>query len=305
MEGWRGSDIVKATGLQFGSRFSMFRIGVESQQIAELLMSYIVGYAPPPRIYDQLKVYLDLLLRWNAKTNLTAIREPEQIVQRHFGESLFAAGVLFGAEGPVPGLSYRAEPERSRDRVEGPAFSDNRQPATGNLLPSPGAPLIPTVGMSGMRGVGPAATTLADLGSGAGFPGLPIKLAFPMLRVTLIESQNKKATFLKEVIRALQLEGIEVYCGRAEQWGQRAGVVTLRAVEKFESAVRVSSQILAVSGRLCLLISQEQKSTLADLADFEIEVVRNIPMANSSMVAVGKYKRYGDSGHIKSGKQQP
>ena len=48
-------------------------------------MSYIVGLSLPPGIYDQLGAYLELLLRWNAKTNLTAIRDPEQIVTRHFG----------------------------------------------------------------------------------------------------------------------------------------------------------------------------------------------------------------------------
>ena len=66
---------------------------------------------------------------------------------------------------------------------------------------------------------------------------MPIKLAFPALQVTLIESQNKKATFLKEVIRALRLDGIEVYNGRAEQWGKQADVVTMRAVERFEAAL--------------------------------------------------------------------
>ncbi len=269
----------------------MIRIGVEAPQIAELLMSYIVGYTLPPGIYDQLKVYLDLLLRWNAKMNLTAIREPQQIVTRHFGESLFAAGVLFGSEGQAPGLSSRAEVAAATEAEE-PIFSDNRQPATDNLLFSPAAPLIRGVGMSGIREAAATATTLADLGSGAGFPGVPIKLAFPALQVTLIESQNKKATFLKEVIRALQLEGIEVYTGRAEQWGKQADVVTLRAVEKFESVVRVSSQILATDGRLCLLIGQGQMSGMADFHGFEIEVVYNIPLTANSVIVVGKYRGY-------------
>src|SRR5580704_1127091 len=73
---------------------------VQSSQIAELLTSYIVGLELPPGIYDQLGVYLEMLLRWNARTNLTGIRDPEQIVTRHFGESLFAAGVLFGTQPP-------------------------------------------------------------------------------------------------------------------------------------------------------------------------------------------------------------
>src|SRR6185369_6106838 len=181
---------------------------VPPPEIAELLTSYTVGLELPTGIYDQLSAYLDLLLRWNAKTNLTAIRDPEQIVTRHFGESLFAAKVLFG------------------DRPPGPE------------------------------------TTLADLGSGAGFPGIPIKLAFPDLLVTLIESQNKKATFLKEVIRALRIEGIDVYNGRAEQWGKQADVVTLRAVERFESAMSTATYLLSPNGELCLLISVSQRKSL-------------------------------------------
>lgn len=222
---------------------------MDSSRIAELLTSYIVGLTLSPAIFDQLGVYLDLLLRWNAKINLTAIRDPEQIVTRHLGESLFAAGVLFGSQ------------------------------------PS-GAPLIPDVRMRGIR-EGGAVTTLADLGSGAGFPGLPIKLAFPSLQVTLIESQNKKATFLKELIRALQLEGVDVYSGRAEQWGKRADVVTLRAVERFDSVLPVAAGLVAPGGRLCLLIGGRQKTALSEIRDYKVEVEKSIPNRQDSLLLVG------------------
>ena len=75
---------------------------MDSPRIAEVLKSYTVGLDLRSGIYDQLGAYLALLLRWNARTNLTAIRDPEQIVARHFGESLFAAGVLFGAAPLMP-----------------------------------------------------------------------------------------------------------------------------------------------------------------------------------------------------------
>src|SRR5438270_13634721 len=116
------------------------------------------GTALPEVLLSQVSTYLDILLRWNARTNLTAVRVPEEIVTRHFGESLFAARRIFSA------------------------------------------------GNSGVD----LATSLADVGSGAGFPGLPMKLWRPQLHVTLIESQKKKATFLREVVRALRLSGIEV-----------------------------------------------------------------------------------------------
>jgi 16S rRNA (guanine527-N7)-methyltransferase len=204
-----------------------------SSQIAALLGPYIVGLTLPLGIYDQLAAYLDLLLRWNAKTNLTAIRKPEEIVTRHFGESLFAAKVLVQDCGIAP------------------------------------------------------AATLADLGSGAGFPGMPIKLALPDLHVTLIESQNKKATFLKEVIRQLGLTGIDVFNDRAERWGRQADVVTMRAVEKFEAALPGARQLLVPGGKLCLLISGTQGQAVQQIADLKGLVEQNVPRTNDSVIWVG------------------
>jgi 16S rRNA (guanine(527)-N(7))-methyltransferase RsmG len=286
---------------------------LDSTRIAELLQSYTVGLSLPPIIYEQLGAYLQLLLRWNAKTNLSAIRDPEQIVSRHFGESLFAAGVLFGA-GTAPASSHNRQLTTDNFRSGAPlipsvgmsgiqdvgapstlslrvggnddlAFPDNRQLTTDNF--HSGAPLIPSVGMSGIRHTPHLGTTLADLGSGAGFPGLPIKLAFPTLHVTLIESQNKKATFLKEVIRALQLDGIEVYSGRAERWGKQAEVVTQRAVEKFEAALPIAAGLVHPGGRLCLLIGAGQSKAVKSMTGFEIEVEREMPERPETVVLVG------------------
>jgi len=171
-------------------------------RIAGLLRPYMAEAGPPPALLEQLQRYLDLLLLWNARVNLTAVRDPEEIVTRHFGESLFAARILLG---------------------------DSQQSAS-----------------------------LADVGSGAGFPGIPMKLFAPELAFTLIESHNKKAAFLREVIRTLQLDGSEVFCGRAEQWGKTADLVTLRAVEQFERSLPVAAARVAPGGKLCLLIGTGQ-----------------------------------------------
>lgn len=260
---------------------SCFNSYVDATRIAELLNPYIVGLELPPAIFDQLNTYLDLLLRWNAKTNLTSIRDPEQIVTRHFGESLFAAKVL---------REYMCVAQ-VRDRSLGANLGET-QLTTKNCS---GAPHIPAVGMCGNdeprpAGHRPAATGhchLADLGSGAGFPGLPIKLAIPDLRVTLIESQNKKATFLKEVIRALKLDNIEVYNGRAEQWGHAADIVTMRAVEKFEASLSVAKQLLIPGGRLCLLTTAGAAKEMARLDPKDAWVESEVPGAARTVVLVG------------------
>ena len=175
---------------------------MNSARLTDLLRPSLADSELAPKLVDQLQLYLDLLLRWNARMNLTAVRDPEQIVTRHFGESLFAAHAL-------------------------KRYVHN-------------------------------AKTLADVGSGAGFPGIPIKLLLPELELTLIESQNKKATFLREVVRTLGLENVQVFCGRADQWNSTADIVTLRAVEKFERVLPIAANLVAERGMLCLLIGAEQ-----------------------------------------------
>jgi len=180
---------------------------LDAARMVALLAPFLDKADPPPQLIAQLQTYLDLLLRWNASMNLTAVRDPEQIVTRHFGESLFAARALRD-----PGAS-----------------------CSGGIL--------------------------ADIGSGAGFPGIPIKLLLTSLQLTLIESQNKKVTFLREVIRSLAIAGAEVFCGRAEGWPRQADIVTLRAVERFDLVLPIAAGRVAPGGTLCLLISSSQQKT--------------------------------------------
>ena len=76
--------------------------------------------------------------------------------------------------------------------------------------------------------------TLCDIGSGAGFPGIVIKILFPKIKVTLIDSLNKRILFLNEVINKLELKGIETICIRAEEYAkeneEKYDLVTARAV---------------------------------------------------------------------------
>jgi len=109
-------------------------------------------------------------------------------------------------------------------------------------------------------------TRLVDIGSGAGFPGLPIKIWSPHTHVTLIESNHKKATFIREVGRALTLTDVDVFGGRAEDFQASADLVTLRAVERFESVLPVAANLVTPHGRLALLIVRRQMESLAKLA---------------------------------------
>jgi 16S rRNA (guanine527-N7)-methyltransferase len=174
---------------------------MEPDRLRALLAPFVTGLTGAQ--LQQLGDYLGLLLKWNRRINLTAVRSEEEIVTRHFGESLFAAEHLL---------------ETRNSKLE----------------------------------------TAFDLGSGAGFPGLPLKIYAPTMHVTLIESRQKKAAFLREVIRVLELPGIDVFAGRAESLTRTAGLVTLRAVERFAEALPAAACLLAPGGRLALLIGASQ-----------------------------------------------
>jgi len=158
----------------------------------------------------QILTYLELLLLWNQKINLTAIRTPEECLTRHFGESLFL------------GRSAKLQ---------------------GKLL---------------------------DIGSGAGFPGLALKIAFPDVAATLLEPVAKKRAFLKEVARACHMGSVDVRSERLEDFlrgesGHSFDVVTMRAVGRLAELVPAAAHCLKPGGRLCLWLSHEQGRQLAEL----------------------------------------
>jgi 16S rRNA (guanine527-N7)-methyltransferase len=110
--------------------------------------------------------------------------------------------------------------------------------------------------------------TVLDFGSGAGFPGIPIQIVRPELRVTLAESQKKKAAFLQEVVRDLGLSGASVHAKRVEDLGDSTvfDLVTLRAVDKLGEAVSAAlhrlrpPQDVSVGGTCMVLTSQSRVS---------------------------------------------
>lgn len=138
-----------------------------------------------PAAQQKLLAYLALIDKWNRVYNLTAVREPGQMVSHHLLDSLAVAPHLSGA-------------------------------------------------------------SLADVGSGAGLPGIPLALARPDTAVTLIESSHKKAAFLKQAAIELALDNVEVVNARVEAWDalRRFDVVISRAFSDLP-------EFVALAGRLC------------------------------------------------------
>ena len=198
---------------------------------AAALRALLAPFVPPAELdealLDSVRVHLDLLCRWNQRMNLTSLRTPEAMVERHFGESLFAARHLL-----------------ARDSVQG----------------------------------------VFDLGSGAGFPGLPMKYWAPMIPLALIESHGKKATFLREVARALQLADVAMLNLRAETIPGRAELVSLRAVEHFEQILPAAVRLVAPGGRLALLIGESQRDRALSLLPSGGSSSVNIPCSQQRIL---------------------
>lgn len=210
---------------------------MDEPRIAELLQPF-VGELPEERL-RQISTYIDILLRWNEKTNLTAVRDPEQVVLRHFGEALFAARTLLERE---------------------------------------------------------AELAVIDVGSGAGFPGMPLKLWAPRIRLTLVEAHAKKATFLREVVRALAFGSVTVVAARAETLQDQADLVTLRAVEKFDEILPTAARLVRPAGRLGLLIGTGQVGVAHQLPEFTWDPPHAVPQSRDRVLLVGHHGRQESAG---------
>src|SRR3989339_829172 len=147
-------------------------------------------------------IYLQELIEWNKKFNLTAVKTPDEIRSRHFEDSL---SVLEAVD--------------LQDQV------------------------------------------VADIGPGAGFPSLPLKIVRPGISLTLIEATRKKAEFLKHIVSKLNLQNVEVVWGRAEQvskdprYSNVFDVVLARAVAKLPVLIGYAFPLLDQRG---VLIAQKQ-----------------------------------------------
>jgi len=182
----------------------------------------------------QIQQYIKALLAWNEKVNLTAIRDPLEILYRHFCESMYAAEAI-----PV---------EKGR---------------------------------------------LADVGSGGGFPGLPLKIIRPNLRVFLVESNLKKATFLAEVIRELGLKDTQVLVRRYEELHEEIApldYVCSRALGEFPSFLKWASSTETGARQVILWIGARDLPGIQRIDAWEWREPIQVPHSLQRLLLVGTKK---------------
>jgi 16S rRNA (guanine527-N7)-methyltransferase len=132
---------------------------------------------------------------------------------------------------------------------------------------------------------------LVDIGTGAGFPGLALKIISPGIQVILIESNKKKCAFLSEVVRNLSLIDVEVRAERFEQIHPetiQANIITSRAVGEFKQLLRWSSNGLARRGHLMLWLGAEDSTRIASTPGWNWQPAARIPDSQRRFILVGR-----------------
>src|SRR5260370_28720080 len=182
----------------------------------------------------QIQQYIKILLMWNEKVNLTAIRDPLEILYRHICESMYAAGV-------IPLKSGR----------------------------------------------------LADVGSGGGFPGLPLKIIQPDLHVFLVESNIKKVTCVAEVIRELGLTGGQVLARRYEELGEEVApldYVCSRALGEFPGFLEWASSEQMATKQVILWIGARDLPEIQKIGNWDCQEPLQVPHSLTRLSLGGSKK---------------
>jgi 16S rRNA (guanine527-N7)-methyltransferase len=180
---------------------------------------------------SQIQQYIKMLLTWNDKVNLTAIRDPLEMLYRHFAESMYAATT-------VPIKNGR----------------------------------------------------LADIGSGGGFPGLPIRILEPGLEVLLVDSNVKKATFLAEVVREIALSNARVLVSRYEELAEELtplDFVCCRAVGEFGPLLSWAHSAQIAVPRVVLWVGGRDLEQVKEIAGWKWREPISIPHSLRRFVLVG------------------
>ena len=186
--------------------------------------------------------YLDLLLEWNEKFNLTAITDKDEIEEKHFIDS-----------------------------IELVKYFDVKN------------------------------KTLLDVGTGAGFPGIPLAIVEPTLKVTLLESNGKRVSFLKEAVKVLDLKNVDIIQGRVEELGTREkyDFVTARAVKELNILLELCFYLVKVGGSFIAYkssgVEEEILNAKHALKCLQIEEFKKfdyyLPKSKNSRVFLGILKK--------------
>ncbi|MFA6308491.1 MAG: 16S rRNA (guanine(527)-N(7))-methyltransferase RsmG [Clostridia bacterium] len=225
---------------------------------------------------EKFVLYMDLLKEWNGRFNLTAIEDDRDVIVKHFIDSLSI----------LPYIKKGKKENNSNDckRDSNSRFDDKGNDLDDNLY----------VGSK---------LSLIDIGSGAGFPGIPVKILRDDISVTLVDSLEKRVKFLKEVTARLDLKGMSSLHGRAEDFGmnpkyrERFDICTARAVANLPVLLEYCLPFVKIGGIFIAMKTSnneemENSKKALEILGGEIEKINDITLPSSSIkrsiIVVGK-----------------
>jgi len=132
---------------------------------------------------------------------------------------------------------------------------------------------------------------LADVGTGAGFPGLALKIACPSIHLTLIESNKKKCAFLAEVVRTLEFSDVEIRPERFELIRPESSltdIITCRAVGEFKQLLRWSARVLARRGHLALWLGTDDSTRVSSTLGWTWKPAVRLPDSQRRFILIGR-----------------
>lgn len=193
---------------------------MEIEKFEEILNKYLkeINIELKKEQTEKFYKYMNLLLEWNEKINLTAITEPEEVILKHFVDSLTISKYI------------------EKD------------------------------------------SKLVDMGTGAGFPGIPLKILRDDIEITLADSLNKRINFLNEVIKELNLKNIQTVHTRAEEFGKNKkyresfDIATSRAVANLSTLSEYLIPLVKPSGKTICMKGSEIKEEV-EMAKKAIEIL--------------------------------
>jgi len=167
-----------------------------------------MGINLPREQIERFSRYLELLIQWNQKVNLTSLKTPQEIIIKHFLDSISCIKVI-----------------NKNVNIEG--------------------------------------ISIIDVGTGAGFPGIPIKITCPSISLSLLEARKKKIIFLKKIIEEMNFQQVEILDGRAEVFGkcpnyrEKYDIALSRAVAPLNTLSEYCLPLVRVGG---LFVAQKGRS---------------------------------------------
>ncbi len=182
---------------------------------------------------NQFLTYLEILQDWNKRMNLTSLKNPKEIIITHFLDSLTTTKGIeeIGPITPYPNFNLQSN----------------------KVLPK-----------------GQVLIRVMDIGTGAGFPGIPLKILRPEISLSLLDSRKKRIEFLEYLSKSLKLEDLEIIWGRAEEYGRKEGyrerydIVLARALARLNILVELGIPFLRIRGLFIVQKGQKLKEELEE-----------------------------------------